>query len=127
VYVVANIRGGGEFGPAWHQAALRQNRPRAYQDFVAVAQSLISRKITSPAKLGIRGGSNGGLLVGNMLTEYPHLFGCVVCEVPLLDMQRYPLLLAGSSWIAEYGDPSCEQQWDYIRGFSPYHNLRSDT
>lgn len=127
VYVLANIRGGGEFGPAWHQAALRQNRHRSYEDFAAVAQSVIDREVTTASRLGIRGASNGGLLVGNMLTQYPHLFGCIVCEVPLLDMQRYTLLLAGSSWIAEYGDPSCAGQWSYIRSFSPYHNVRNDT
>ena len=105
MFVVANIRGGGEFGPQWHQAALKENRHRAYEDFAAVAEDLIKRKVTSPAHLGIEGGSNGGLLMGNMLTLYPHLFGAIVCQVPLLDMQRYHKLLAGASWMAEYGDP----------------------
>ncbi|PHM53914.1 oligopeptidase B [Xenorhabdus sp. KK7.4] len=124
VYVVANIRGGGEYGPAWHQAALMQNRHRAYEDFAAVAQDLITRKVTSSKHLGARGRSNGGLLVGNMLTLYPQLFGCIVCGVPLLDMQRYSQLSAGASWIAEYGDPSQPDQWAYIKTFSPYHNIK---
>ena len=105
VYVVANIRGGGEFGPSWHQAALKANRPRAYEDFIAVAEDLVGREITTPRQLGVMGGSNGGLLVGNMLTMRPDLFGAVVAQVPLLDMRRYHELLAGASWIAEYGDP----------------------
>ncbi|MFO0807363.1 MAG: prolyl oligopeptidase family serine peptidase [Gemmataceae bacterium] len=123
VYVVANIRGGGEFGPAWHQAALKANRHRAYEDFAAVAEDLIRRKVTSPAHLGCMGGSNGGLLVGNMLTLRPDLWGAVVCRVPLLDMQRYHKLLAGASWMAEYGDPDKADEWEFIRTFSPYHNV----
>ncbi|UAL58216.1 prolyl oligopeptidase family serine peptidase [Edwardsiella tarda] len=127
VYVVANIRGGGEYGPAWHKAALRQNRHRAYEDFVAVAEDLIARKVTSTPHLGIRGESNGGLLVGNMLTLYPQLFGCIVCGMPLLDMQRYTQLSAGASWIAEFGDPDKPEQWAYIKTFSPYHNIKART
>ena len=123
VYVIANIRGGGEFGPQWHQAALKAKRPRAYEDFIAVAEDLIARKVTSPRHLGIKGGSNGGLLVGNMLTMRPDLFGAVVCQVPLLDMRRYHTLLAGASWMGEYGDPDAPAEWEFIRGFSPYHNL----
>lgn len=123
VYAVANIRGGGEYGPRWHQAALKQNRNKAYEDFAAVAQDMIDRKITSPAHLGIRGGSNGGLLTGNMLVQYPELFGAVVIQVPLLDMQRYNKLLAGASWMAEYGNPDVPEEWEYIRTFSPYHLL----
>ena len=122
VYAVANIRGGGEYGPRWHQAALKANRHKAYEDFAAVAQDLIARKITSPAHLGVRGGSNGGLLTGNMLTQYPELFGAVVIQVPLLDMQRYHKLLAGASWMAEYGNPDTAD-WEFIRTFSPYHLL----
>ena len=121
VYAVANIRGGGEYGPRWHQAALKANRHKAYEDFAAVAQDLIARKITSPSHLGIRGGSNGGLLTGNMLVQYPELFGAVVIQVPLLDMQRYNKLLAGASWMAEYGNPDVPEEWEYIRTFSPYH------
>src|SRR5690606_28187024 len=120
VYVVANIRGGGEYGPRWHQAALRANRHRAYEDFAAVARDLVARRITSPPHLGIQGGSNGGLLTGNMLTRYPELFGAVVVQVPLLDMKRYSRLLAGASWMAEYGDPDTSD-WAFIRTFSPYH------
>lgn len=121
VYVVANIRGGGEYGPRWHQAALKANRHKAYEDFAAVAKDLIARKVTSPRHLGIQGGSNGGLLMGNMLTQYPELFGAVVVQVPLLDMQRYHKLLAGASWMAEYGDPDKPEEWAFIRTFSPYH------
>jgi prolyl oligopeptidase len=124
VYVVANIRGGGEFGPRWHQAALKANRPLAYEDFQAVAEDLIRRQVTSPAHLGIQGGSNGGLLVGNMLTRTPELFGAVVCQVPLLDMRRYHTLLAGASWMGEYGNPDIPEEWEFIRTFSPYHRLR---
>jgi len=124
VYVVANIRGGGEYGPRWHQAALKSNRMRAYEDFAAVAEDLVKRGITSRAHLGAEGGSNGGLLVGNMLTLYPQLFGAIVCEVPLLDMKRYTHLSAGASWVAEYGDPDLPDEWAYIRDFSPYQNVK---
>ncbi|WP_247741537.1 prolyl oligopeptidase family serine peptidase [Luteibacter sp. SG786] len=127
VYVVANIRGGGEYGPAWHQAALKANRPRAYEDFAAVSQDLIDRKITSPKHMGMMGGSNGGLLAGNMLTKYPQLYGAVVSQVALLDMKRYPHMSAGASWMAEYGDPDKPEEWKYIQTFSPYHNLRKGT
>ena len=119
VYAVANIRGGGEYGPRWHQAALKQNRHKAYEDFAAVARDLVARRITSREHLGAMGGSNGGLLVGNMLTQYPQLFGAIVVQVPLLDMKRYSHLLAGASWMAEYGDPDTAD-WDFIRTFSPY-------
>ena len=125
VYVVANIRGGGEYGPRWHQAALKENRLRCYEDFAAVAQDLYARKVTQPNKLGIQGGSNGGLLVGNMVTLYPGLFKAAVCQVPLLDMQRYNKLLAGASWMAEYGNPDDPKQWEFIKSFSPYHNVKS--
>ncbi|WP_374102259.1 prolyl oligopeptidase family protein [Micromonospora sp. U21] len=123
-YVVANIRGGGECGPEWHHAAMRENRPRAYEDFAAVAADLVTRGITTPARLGIEGGSNGGLLMGVMLTRYPELVGAVVAHVPVLDMRRYHQLLAGASWIAEYGDPDREADWAYLREYSPYHNVR---
>ena len=121
-YVVANIRGGGEYGPAWHHAALKENRQRAYDDFIAIGEDLIARGVTSPARLGIRGGSNGGLLTGVMLTQRPDLWGAVVVQVPLLDMKRYNKLLAGASWMGEYGDPDTDD-WDYIKEYSPYHNL----
>ncbi|MEA4943343.1 MAG: prolyl oligopeptidase family serine peptidase [Propionicimonas sp.] len=126
VYVVANIRGGGEYGPRWHQAALLANRHKAYEDFAAVARDLVERRVTVPAKLGAQGGSNGGLLMGNMLTQYPDLFGAIVCQVPLLDMLRYSHLLAGASWMAEYGDPDDPAQWKFIRTFSPYHLFTAD-
>ena len=124
VYVAANIRGGGEYGPRWHQSALKEKRLRAYEDFAAVAEDLFSRKITSPARLGAMGGSNGGLLMGNMITRYPQLFGAVVCQAPLLDMKRYSKLLAGASWMAEYGDPDKPEEWSFIRTFSAYHNVK---
>ncbi|WP_312178944.1 prolyl oligopeptidase family serine peptidase [Arthrobacter sp.] len=126
VYVLANIRGGGEYGPEWHRAALQQNRHRAYEDFAAVARDLTSRGVSSREHLGCTGRSNGGLLVGNMLTLYPELFGAVSCGVPLLDMRRYTKLSAGHSWIAEYGDPDDPGQWEFIKTFSPYHLLRGD-
>ena len=124
-YVLANIRGGGEYGPRWHQAALKENRHRAYEDFSSVAKDLVERGVTDREHLAVRGGSNGGLLTGNMVTQYPELFGAVIIQVPLLDMKRYSHLLAGHSWMAEYGDPDTED-WEYIRTFSPYHLLRED-
>lgn len=125
-YVIANIRGGGEFGPDWHHQALKENRNRAYEDFIAVAEDLIRRGITEPKHLGIQGGSNGGLLMGNMYVQRPDLFGAVVCQVPLLDMKRYHLLLAGASWMAEYGDPEKPEEWAYLQKFSAYQNVRAD-
>lgn len=127
VYVIANIRGGGEYGPSWHTAALKQNRHRAYEDFAAVAKDLHRRGVCTARNLACAGGSNGGLLVGNMLTTYPDLFGAISCGVPLLDMRRYTKLSAGASWIAEYGDPDVPEQWNYIRTFSPYHLLSAAT
>jgi prolyl oligopeptidase len=127
VYVMANIRGGGEYGPRWHQAALKKNRLRAYEDFAAIAEDLVARKVTSKAKLGIQGGSNGGLLVGNMVALYPDLFSAAVCQVPLLDMKRYHKLLAGASWMAEYGDPDSPGEWDFIKTYSPYQNISKST
>jgi prolyl oligopeptidase len=123
VYVLANIRGGGEFGPKWHQSALKANRHKAYEDFIAVGEDLVRRKVTSPPHLGVMGRSNGGLLVGNMLTRRPDLFGAIVCGSPLLDMKRYSHLLAGASWMGEYGNPDVPADWSYIRTFSPYHNV----
>ncbi len=126
VYVVANIRGGGEFGPTWHTSALKEHRHRAYEDFAAVAEDLIARKVTSPDHLGAMGGSNGGLLMGNMAVGYPHLFEAILCQVPLLDMKRYSHLLAGASWMGEYGDPDDPEQWKFIQTFSPYHLVKAD-
>jgi prolyl oligopeptidase len=122
-YVVANMRGGGEYGPQWHMSAIKENRHLVYEDFAAVAQDLVAKGIVSKDRLGIEGGSNGGLLMGVMLTRYPHLFGAIACQVPLLDMRRYSELLAGASWMAEYGDPSVPAEWEFMRPFSPYHNV----
>ncbi len=124
VYVVANIRGGGEFGPSWHQAAVKMNKQKSYDDFIAVAEDLIAKKITQPKHLGIMGGSNGGLLVGATFVQRPELFGAVVSQVPLLDMQRYHKLLAGASWVAEYGNPEEPSEWAAIEKYSPYHNVK---
>jgi prolyl oligopeptidase len=122
-FVLANIRGGGEFGPAWHEAALKYHRQRAFDDFAAVAADLIKRKITTPAQLGIMGGSNGGLLVSTVMTQHPELLGAVVCQVPLIDMLAYTHIGAGASWIAEYGDPADPKMAAYIRTYSPYQNV----
>ncbi|MDE2157748.1 MAG: S9 family peptidase, partial [Burkholderiales bacterium] len=124
VYVLANIRGGGEFGPAWHQAAVREHKQRSYDDFAAVAADLVAGGVTRPQRLGIMGGSNGGLLVGATMVQRPELFGAVVCQVPLLDMQRYSRLLAGASWMAEYGDPERAGDWAWISTYSPYQNVK---
>ena len=126
VYVLANIRGGGEFGPRWHQAALREHRQRAFDDLIAVAEDLVKREITSPPHLGIRGGSNGGLLVGAVMVQRPDLFNAVISQVPLLDMRRYHLLLAGASWMAEYGNPDDPADWKFMSRYSPYQNLSAD-
>jgi prolyl oligopeptidase len=123
VYVLANIRGGGEFGPAWHQAGLKTKRQVVYDDFIAVAEDLIERKITSPQRLGAMGGSNGGRLMGVMFTQRPDLFGAIVCQVPLLDMLRYHTLLAGASWMDEYGDPDVPEERAFLEKLSPYHNI----
>jgi prolyl oligopeptidase len=125
VLVVANIRGGGEFGPAWHQAAVGAHKQRSFDDFIAVAEDLIARGVTSARHLGMQGGSNGGLLVGAVMLQRPELFNAVVCSVPLLDMRRYHKLLAGASWMAEYGDPDDPAQWAWIERYSPYQNVRA--
>ena len=125
VYVLANIRGGGEFGPAWHDAGLKTKRQIIYDDFAAVAKDLISRKITTPRHLGIEGGSNGGLLMGVEMTQHPELWNAVVIQVPLLDMLRYHKLLAGASWMGEYGDPDDAVEGAFLRRISPYHNLKA--
>jgi len=121
--VVANIRGGGEFGPRWHEAARGHNRQKAYDDFIAVAEALIATGVTTPAQLGISGGSNGGLLVGVAFTQRPDLFNAVLCDVPLLDMIRYTQLPPGASWIAEYGDPAIPEDRAVIETYSPYQNV----
>lgn len=124
-YVVANIRGGGEFGPAWHEAALKANRQKAYDDFFAVSEDLIARKITSPRRLGIMGGSNGGLLMGVALTQRPQLYNAVVVQVPLFDMIRYSQIGAGASWVGEYGDPAIPSERAVIARYDPYSNLKA--
>lgn len=124
VYVLANIRGGGEFGPAWHEAGLKTKRQVVYDDFASVAQDLISRKITSSKKLGIVGGSNGGLLMGVEMTQHPDLFGAIVIQVPLLDMLRYEQIAAGASWVGEYGSVSIPEQRAFLAGISPYNQLQ---
>jgi prolyl oligopeptidase len=125
VYVLANIRGGGEFGPAWHQAALKGNRQRAFDDFEAVAADLVKRRLTEVKHLGIMGGSNGGLLVSTVAIQRPELFHAVVCQVPLTDMQRYNKLGAGASWMAEYGDPDKSEDWAYLSKYAPYQNVKT--
>lgn len=126
-YVLACIRGGGEFGPKWHQAALKTDRQRGFDDFIAVAEDLIRTGLTSPPHLGIMGASNGGLLVGTVFTQRPDLFGAVVCGVPLLDMLRFSQLLAGASWMAEYGNPEIAEEREALLRYSPYHNVRKET
>jgi prolyl oligopeptidase len=122
-YVLANIRGGGEYGPRWHTQAMREGRHLVGEDFAAVATDLVDRGITEVSQLGAQGGSNGGLLMGIMLTKYPELFGALVCQVPLLDMRRFHLLLAGASWVAEYGNPDDPADWKFIAEYSPYQNI----
>jgi prolyl oligopeptidase len=124
VYVVANIRGGGEFGPRWHNAGLKLNRMRVYDDFFAVSEDLIRRKITSPRRLGIMGGSNGGLLMGVALTKRPELYNAIVIQVPLFDMIGYDHIGAGASWIGEYGDPKIPAERKMLMSYSPYQNLQ---
>lgn len=124
LYALANIRGGGEFGPRWHQAALKENRHKSFEDFAAVARDLVDARITTVPQLAAIGGSNGRLLMGNMYTRYPHLFGALIFRVPLLDMKRYSHLLAGASWVSEYGNPDTSD-WSYLKEFSPYHSINS--
>ena len=123
VFVIANIRGGGEFGPDWHKAGMRAGKKLTHDDFAAVAKDLIARGVTRPQRLACKGGSNGGLLVGNMLTRYPNLFGAIHCAVPLLDMKRYTKLTAGASWVSEYGDPDKREDWAFLEELSPYHHV----
>ena len=123
-FVLANIRGGGEFGPAWHEAGLKTNRQRIYDDFYAVGQDLITRKVTSPRYLGIEGGSNGGLLMGVEFTQHPEMWNAVDIQVPLLDMLRYEKIQAGASWVGEYGSVSVPAERAFLAQISPYNNLR---
>jgi prolyl oligopeptidase len=126
VYVLANIRGGGEFGPAWHEAGLKTHRQRIYDDFYAVAENLVRRKITSPRRLGILGGSNGGLLMGVEFTQHPEMWNAVVIVVPLLDMLGYEHLSAGASWVGEYGSASVPEERAFLASISPYNQLKPD-
>lgn len=126
VYVLANIRGGGEFGPSWHQDAMKEKRQNAYDDFYAVSEELIAKNITSPDYLGAFGWSNGGLMAGVVFTQRPDLYNAVVVGAPLLDMKRYSKLLAGASWMGEYGNPDIPEEWEYIKKYSPYHNVSKD-
>src|SRR4029078_7531799 len=125
-YVLANVRGGGEYGPTWHTQAMRQGRHLVAEDFAAGARELVARGSATVEQLGAQGGSNGGLLMGVMLTQYPELFGALVCSVPLLDMRRFHLLLAGASWMGEYGGPAAPHDWAFISEYSPYQNISGD-
>lgn len=125
VFVLANIRGGGEFGPKWHQDGIKEKRQNVFDDLFSVSEDLIAKKITSPKHLGVMGGSNGGLLVGVAFTQRPDLYNAIVCQVPLLDMQRFNKLLAGASWMGEYGNPDTPEEWAYIQKYSPYQNLKT--
>jgi len=125
-YVLANLRGGGEFGPGWHQTAIRENKQRTWDDFIAVAENLVERGFTSPEHLGIQGGSQGGLLVGTAFTQRPDLFGAAIVQIPLFDMLRYHLIGRGASWIGEYGDPRIPEQRAWIEGYSPYQMIAED-
>ncbi len=124
--VLANIRGGGEFGPAWHEAGLKTHRQRIYDDFAAVGQDLITRKITSPRRLGIMGGSNGGLLMGVEFNQHPEMWNAVVIQIPLLDMLRFEHIAAGASWVGEYGSVSVPEERKFLASISPYNNLKAD-
>jgi len=122
-YVLANLRGGGEFGPNWHQTAIRENKQRTWDDFIAVGQDLVDKGFTSPEHLGIQGGSQGGLLVGTAITQRPDLFNAAIVAIPLFDMLRYHLIGRGASWIGEYGDPRIAEQRAWIEGYSPYQKI----
>ena len=126
VWVLSNIRGGGEFGPTWHTTALREGRHKTHEDFIAVAEDIEKRGLTSPKHLAIMGGSQGGLLVGATFTQRPDLFKAVICQVPLLDMKRFNHLLAGASWMGEYGNPDDPKDWAFISKYSPYQNVVKD-
>ena len=126
MYVLANIRGGGEFGPAWHEAGLKTHRQRIYDDFAAVGQDLVTRKITSPRRLGIVGGSNGGLLMGVEMTQHPEMWHAIVIQVPLLDMLRFEHIAAGASWVGEYGSVSIPEERAFLASISPYNQLKPD-
>lgn len=123
ISVIAHLRGGGEFGPLWHQAGIREGKARTHDDFAAVAADLVARGVTRPGRIAAEGGSNGGILITNMLTRYPERFGALFCTIPLVDMRRYSKLLAGASWIAEYGDPDVPADWEFLQHISAYHTV----
>jgi prolyl oligopeptidase len=122
--VTANIRGGGEFGSPWHDAGRLERKPVSHDDFAAVAADLVKRGVTRPGRIAAEGASNGGILITNMLTRYPDRFGALFCTIPLIDMRRYSKLLAGASWIAEYGDPDRPEEWAFLQKYSAYHQAR---
>jgi prolyl oligopeptidase len=124
-HVITNIRGGGEFGTRWHEAGRREKKRLSHDDFAAIASDLVARGVTTPARVAAEGGSNGGILISNMLTRYPQRFGALFCTIPLIDMRRYSKLLAGASWIGEYGDPDLEADWAYLQHYSAYHNVEA--
>jgi len=124
--VVANIRGGGEFGTTWHEAGRREGKRLSHDDFAAVAADLVRRGVTRAGRIAAEGGSNGGILITNMLTRYPERFGALFCTIPLIDMRRYSKLHAGASWIAEYGDPDNPEDWEFLKEISAYHNAAPD-
>ncbi|MEM8649587.1 MAG: prolyl oligopeptidase family serine peptidase [Pseudomonadota bacterium] len=123
--VITNIRGGGEFGPEWHEAGKREKKMLSHDDFAAIAADIVTRGVTTPERIAAEGGSNGGILISNMLTRYPERFGALFCTIPLIDMRRYNKLLAGASWVAEYGDPDKAEDWDYLQHYSAYHNVEA--
>ena len=125
--VVANIRGGGEFGTRWHDAGRYAGKRLAHDDFAAVAADLVRRGVTRAGRIAAEGGSNGGILITNMLTRYPERFGALFCTIPLIDMRRYSKLLAGASWIAEYGDPDKPEEWAWLQTYSAYHAAKAGT
>jgi len=127
VYAVANLRGGGEYGDAWHEAGMLEKKQNVFDDFVAAGEWLVKHKITSPARLAIQGGSNGGLLTGAVLVQRPDLFAAVLCQVPLLDMLRYQSFLMARYWIPEYGTAENADQFKFLRAYSPYQNVRKGT
>jgi prolyl oligopeptidase len=127
VFALANLRGGGEYGSAWHKAGRRENKQRVFDDMIAAAEWLIEHRYTKPSRLAIRGGSNGGLLVAAVMAQRPELFGAVICQVPLTDMIRYPRATVARLWIPEYGDPQKANEFKWLWSYSPYHRLRPKT
>jgi prolyl oligopeptidase len=122
-YVLTHIRGGGEFGTRWHELGRREGKEKSHDDFAAIASDLVARGVTRPGRIAAEGGSNGGILIANMLARYPERFGALFCTIPLIDMRRFPKLLAGASWIAEYGDPDDPEDWAFLGRISAYHAL----